>query len=808
MTVLVLSILVVLGYAFSYSAGVYGSTARNARDALRRECAAESALNMAMAMLRANGGAGKFDSLDQPWAADDLSARIGTENVLIKIVDENRKLNVNRAACRPADPTKGPDLRDALERLVESAGGSRSDFDAICAWIDPGTPGPHDDLAPKSPLPMIVGLRRVPELRPDLFAQSAVKPQLDSLLSTHPARINLNTARREVLDALWGDPTITEQVIEQRQQPAVPERCGRRPVCAAIGPGFSGPGHPRASPVRAERLLHRDRHSRRRAERSLRGARAKDRCRNPNRLRQTSFEGDRAMNPTRAFLIAGVLSLALALGAFAAPPPAPAVSKPEEMVTINFAGVTLHAIVQYLSEFSGKPILLPDKFPGDRKVDIVSSGQAAYVPVKKAAEILSTALRSAGYVMIETPYQIQIVAEANAEGAPVVQDQNEGAIAGQTLVTITKEVKKADASKLQTILTALKSKAGNVQLYPDSNTLIITEYGPQLKTMLTLIDKLDTRWEGNRPDIVTLEKSSVDSLRSVVDAFVKNMALNAEPAVKKRLESFSIIVQPPINSFVLFGYPDDVARVKEFIRMIDVLPADASRTFHTYRVLNRDVAEMVSVLNGVFTAVKARGGAAAAEQCPTVIADQTNSALIVIASPDRYTEYLPLFKQIDKPKDQVQIESAIVELSTDRLADLGVELATADVPSATSGVVGAVGTTFGLTTVSSSGARTPVLPTNGGLTAAVFKNLNIAAIARLSLQDQNVAFIAGPLVTINDNVQSHRGHLRRTPDPAVHHLVHGPNQRSRPARPSRPASRWRSPRTSMRRAPSAWRSCH
>ena len=65
---------------------------------------------------------------------------------------------------------------------------------------------------------MIVGLRRIPELRPDLFAQTAVKPQLDSLLSTHPARINLNTARREVLDALWDDPTITQQVIEQRQQ--------------------------------------------------------------------------------------------------------------------------------------------------------------------------------------------------------------------------------------------------------------------------------------------------------------------------------------------------------------------------------------------------------------------------------------------------------------------------------------------------------------------------------------------------------------------------------------------------------------
>ena len=240
MTVLVLSILVVLGYAFSYSAGVYGSTARNARDALRRECAAESALNKAMAMLRANGGAGRFDSLDQPWAADDLSFQIGPENVLVNIVDENRKLNVNRAACPPADPTKGPDLRDALERLVETAGGSRSDFDDICAWIDPATPGPHDDLAPKSPLPMISGLRRIPELRPILFTQSDMKPQLDSLLSTHPARINLNTASPRGARRPVGRPDDLAAGHCAAGAAAVPERCGRRRVRAGTGHGFIG----------------------------------------------------------------------------------------------------------------------------------------------------------------------------------------------------------------------------------------------------------------------------------------------------------------------------------------------------------------------------------------------------------------------------------------------------------------------------------------------------------------------------------------------------------------------------------------
>jgi type II secretory pathway component PulK len=218
MTVLLLSILVLLGYAFSYSTGVYGRTADNARDALRRECAAEAALNWAMALLCANSRAGNFDSLDQRWAADDLSVQVGTENVRISIVDENRKLNVNRAARAPADPTQSPDLRDALERLVETAGGNRSDFDAICAWIDPATPGPHDDLAPKSPLLTVAAVRRIPDLRPGLFAPSSSKPRLDSLLSTHPARVNLNTAPKEVLDALWDDPMISQQIIEQRQQ--------------------------------------------------------------------------------------------------------------------------------------------------------------------------------------------------------------------------------------------------------------------------------------------------------------------------------------------------------------------------------------------------------------------------------------------------------------------------------------------------------------------------------------------------------------------------------------------------------------
>ena len=105
-------------------------------------------------------------------------------------------------------------------------------------------------------------------------------------------------------------------------------------------------------------------------------------------------------------------------------------------------------------------------------------------------------------------------------------------------------------------------------------------------------------------------------------------------------------------------------------------------------------------------------------------------------------------------------------------------------PTATSGLIGVAGTTFGLTTINANGTgEVPVPPANGGLTAAVFKNLNIPAIVQLSQQDQSVAFIAGPLVTTNDNCKATVDISEERQTQSVHHLARRPDQRrhGRPA---------------------------
>ena len=75
---------------------------------------------------------------------------------------------------------------------------------------------------------MIAGLRRIPELKPNLFDPDRPEAPARFAAEHAPGAHQPQHRPAEVLDALWDDPTISQQIIEQRRAAAVPERCGRR----------------------------------------------------------------------------------------------------------------------------------------------------------------------------------------------------------------------------------------------------------------------------------------------------------------------------------------------------------------------------------------------------------------------------------------------------------------------------------------------------------------------------------------------------------------------------------------------------
>jgi len=443
-----------------------------------------------------------------------------------------------------------------------------------------------------------------------------------------------------------------------------------------------------------------------------------------------------------------VVAACLAFGQAAASQRTTASDAGGERLVISLSGVNLHAVVLYISEFTGKPVLLPDPFPGEKPVDIVSSSRAG-VPAAQAMSILASALKSAGFAMLETESHIQVVPESQPGGVPIRQQPVGEGLAAETLMAAVIEVKNVEATRLVPVLDALKSRAGSVQAYGDANKLVIREYGPNLRAMQTLIQNLDTKWGGGVVEVCKLQNTSVESILSLVRSYVQNLTQAADPVAKKRLQGFSVYPHVPANSFLLFGHTEDIAKVRELIQSLDVKATPASRTFHSYAVLNRSATELVGILNGILAAARARGGAEAEPQ-PAVIADETNSAVIVVATPEKYAELLPLLKDLDRPKAQVLIEAALAELSMDKLLDLGVELATLDRPG--ENIRGFGGTTMGMSTLTEAG-RVPAEPPHGGLTVGLFKNrvFDIAALVRLSAKTEEVQLIAAPRIMASDN---------------------------------------------------------
>ena len=118
----------------------------------------------------------------------------------------------------PGDPEAELDLREPLKRLVLLAGGGSADFDAIRAWIDPETLGFHENLAPNRAIPFITALRAIPDLDQGLLETEYEKPGLEALLTTHPERVNINTAAKEVLEALWDDHPAAQRALDRRSR--------------------------------------------------------------------------------------------------------------------------------------------------------------------------------------------------------------------------------------------------------------------------------------------------------------------------------------------------------------------------------------------------------------------------------------------------------------------------------------------------------------------------------------------------------------------------------------------------------------
>lgn len=222
MTFLVLTLLVVLMFQFSYSTKMDERIAKNYQMDQQNFFSIRSGFNLARALLEVDGKSTKVDTLKETWAKKEKLAglTINGASLDMELVDAERFININLLAKKKWQGV----ILEQLKRLMKALGLREDLALAIQDYIDEDKEGKYELNSKNAPLDDLKELANIKELdSKTLYGDSTYQPprpglvQFFTLLSAGP--ININTAPKEVLMALHKDIDAekADLIISQRE---------------------------------------------------------------------------------------------------------------------------------------------------------------------------------------------------------------------------------------------------------------------------------------------------------------------------------------------------------------------------------------------------------------------------------------------------------------------------------------------------------------------------------------------------------------------------------------------------------------
>jgi len=319
-------------------------------------------------------------------------------------------------------------------------------------------------------------------------------------------------------------------------------------------------------------------------------------------------------------------------------------AEPPSDISLAFDDAELATIVESLGRATGQTIIFDDGLTG--KITITAEDT---VTASEALEMLNTALLVSGFAAVPAPSgSLKILPLKDAQGrAPWMPP--EAARSSERLLVTMVRLEAADAGAIGRLLSSGPLQSGLVIAYPPTNSLILATSELQLRRLLEIIRALDYG-TSTRLLVMPLRWANAGTVSQQLTDYVTDGAGTA---------TVSVLADERTNSLIVQGTPERLARVRRFVRALDV-PAPAAGGLHVVKIHNADA----EVLAPELSAVAAADGGSLAAQDFDVIADAPTNSLIIRAQPEAFRELADLIVELDQLPRRVSLDVQIFEIST------------------------------------------------------------------------------------------------------------------------------------------------
>ena len=417
------------------------------------------------------------------------------------------------------------------------------------------------------------------------------------------------------------------------------------------------------------------------------------------------------------------------------PAAAPAVAAPRrgEPITLNFTNADIEAVARTMATITGRNVVVDPRVKGT-----ITLATERPVPPAVAYSQFLAVLRLQGYTVVSTAGLDKIVPEADAklQSGAVFSDRMVG---GNQIATQIFKLNFENANNLLPVLRPLISPNNTINVNPGNNSLVITDYGDNLRRIAQIIAALDVA-SATDVEVIPLQHGIAMDLAPLVLRLLESSRSGTIAPGAQADTSFktTLIAEPRSNSLILrAANAAQLALAKSLIEKLDQ-PGSQSPTgnINVVYLKNADATKLAATLRAAMageargvtagttgivatsTAAMSTTGTTAGAQAATggqIQADPATNALIISAPEPQYRQLRAVIDKLDAPRAQVFVESLIAEVNADKAAEFGIQWQSVIGKSGDS-TVGAIGTNFSIGGANILGLSTStgnVLPSTG-----------------------------------------------------------------------------------------------
>ena len=379
---------------------------------------------------------------------------------------------------------------------------------------------------------------------------------------------------------------------------------------------------------------------------------------------------------------------------------------------VNLQDADIKAFINEVATITDQNFVLDPRINGN--VTVISNKALSRDEIY---QLFLSVMQVNGIAAIDSGTTIKLVPDNVAKQSGVAVDLRSDSV-GEALATRVIYLTNTQAAEVLGVIRPLMPQSAHAAAVPGVNALVLSDRADSLNQLTSLIRDLDSNVNDSL-QVIPLRHVDAERMMELISALVASAGSGQAQGSNNQLK---VIADTSSDRLLVKGSPEMIAKVKEMVNQLDTTPTRRLSGLRVFRLKYASAGHIADMLRGLLAnqSINSAGATSSLESASlndssstgatltnessgsttnnattsatsganssstgtgvggrpfSIIADETQNAVIVNAAPELMFEIEDAVNQLDSRRAQVLIQAAIVEVSGDDATQLGVQWA-------------------------------------------------------------------------------------------------------------------------------------